>query len=77
MHVGSGVYGWQTEDEEDVWEVELDFTGLDPEEYEGLDPDMTIGELMEWRYFKAERAKELVRSVSSLSVSIQYASLSS
>ncbi len=41
--------------------MELDFGGLEPEECdEGLDPEMTIGELMEWRYFKAERAKELV-----------------
>ena len=58
---GSGVFGWMTEDEEDVWELDLDFGGVDPEESDGLDADMTIGELMEWRYFKAEKAKELVR----------------
>lgn len=57
---GSGVFGWQTDEEEDIWDMELDFGGLEPEECdEGLDPEMTIGELMEWRYFKAERAKEL------------------
>ncbi|EJD06560.1 uncharacterized protein FOMMEDRAFT_131472 [Fomitiporia mediterranea MF3/22] len=56
---GSGVYGWQTEDEEDVWDMELDFGGIEPDECDGLDPEMTIGELMEWRYFKAEKAKEL------------------
>ena len=50
-----------TEDEEDIWELDLDFGGIDPDESDGLDADMTIGELMEWRYFKAEKAKELVR----------------
>ena len=41
--------------------MDLDFGGLEPEECEGmLDPEMTIGELMEWRYFKAERSKEIV-----------------
>ena len=48
-----------TEDEEDIWELDLDFGGVDPDENEGIDGDMTIGELMEWRYFKAEKAKEL------------------
>ena len=58
---GSGIYGWETEEEEDVWEVELDFAGVDPEELEeGVEPDMTIGEVMELRYLKAERAKEEV-----------------
>ncbi|KAI5122280.1 hypothetical protein M0805_002360 [Coniferiporia weirii] len=56
---GSGVFGWQTDEEEDIWEMDLDFGGLEPEECDGLDPEMTIGELMEWRYFKAEKAKEL------------------
>ncbi|KAF9262423.1 hypothetical protein L218DRAFT_960239 [Marasmius fiardii PR-910] len=56
---GSGVYGWDTEEEEDIWEVELDFGGVDPEELEeGVEPDMTIGEVMELRYLKAEKAKE-------------------
>jgi hypothetical protein len=58
---GSGVYGWETEEEEDIWEVDLDFGGLDPEECEdGVDADMTIRELMEWRFLKAEREKEEV-----------------
>ncbi|THH09153.1 hypothetical protein EW145_g2205 [Phellinidium pouzarii] len=56
---GSGVFGWQTDEEEDIWEIDLDFGGLEPDESDGLDPEMTIGELMEWRYFKAEKAKEL------------------
>ncbi|ESK86038.1 amidase family protein [Moniliophthora roreri MCA 2997] len=56
---GSGVFGWGTKDEEDIWEVELDFGGVDPEELEeGVEPDMTIGEVMELRYLKAEREKE-------------------
>ncbi|KAI0342741.1 hypothetical protein BDW22DRAFT_1357239 [Trametopsis cervina] len=57
---GSGVYGWETRDEEDAWEVELDFVSPDPDEYEGhpVDSDMTVGELMEWRYIRAEREKE-------------------
>jgi hypothetical protein len=56
------VYGWETEDEEDIWEVDLDFGGLEPDECEdGVDADMTIGELMGWRYMKAEREKEEVR----------------
>jgi tetratricopeptide (TPR) repeat protein len=56
---GSGVYGWETEEEEDIWEIGLDFGGMDPEECEdGVESEMTIGELMEWRYVKAEREKE-------------------
>lgn len=56
---GSGIFGWETEEEEDIWEVELDFRGMDPEELEdGIDPSMTIGELMEWRFLRAEHEKE-------------------
>ncbi|CAA7267517.1 unnamed protein product [Cyclocybe aegerita] len=55
---GSGILGWETEEEEDIWEVDLDFGGLDPEECGGPDSEMTIGEMMEWRYLKAEREKE-------------------
>ncbi|OBZ72562.1 RNA polymerase II-associated protein 3 [Grifola frondosa] len=57
---GSGVYGWETEEEEDIWEIDFDFVGLEPEDSsEGpVDCDMTIGELMEWRYLRAEREKE-------------------
>lgn len=59
---GSGVYGWDTEEEEDMWDVDLDFGGVDPEECPGMvDTDMTIGEMMEWRYLRAEHEKELVR----------------
>jgi hypothetical protein len=58
---GSGIFGWDTAEEEDIWEVDLDFGGLEPEESgDGLDGEMTISELMEWRYLKAEREKELV-----------------
>ncbi|KAG5652610.1 hypothetical protein H0H81_004392 [Sphagnurus paluster] len=53
---GSGVYGWETEEEEDIWELELDFGGMDSDE--GVDSEMTIGEIMEWRFFKAEQEKE-------------------
>jgi hypothetical protein len=64
---GSGVYGWETEEEEDIWEVDLDFGGLDPDEPDGgMESEMTIGEIMEWRYFKAEREKEEVSYVLSL-----------
>jgi hypothetical protein len=60
---GSGIFGWETAEEEDIWEVDLDFGGLEPEESgDGLDGEMTISELMEWRYLKAEREKELVWS---------------
>ncbi|KAJ7503293.1 hypothetical protein B0H11DRAFT_1711054 [Mycena galericulata] len=58
---GSGVYGWETEEEEDIWEIGLDFGAMDPEDPDsdgGIEGEMTIGELMEWRYIKAEREKE-------------------
>ncbi|KAF9557106.1 hypothetical protein CPC08DRAFT_764806 [Agrocybe pediades] len=87
---GSGVYGWDTEEEEDIWDVELDFGGGPPPPVglhsdrgrggkrgttaagkgrgnakkavkgdEPLDEDeMTIGEMMEWRYLRAEKEKE-------------------
>ena len=53
---------WDTADEEDVWDVELDFVSPDPDEYEAhpIESDMTVGELMEWRYIRAEREKEQV-----------------
>ncbi|KAH7921028.1 hypothetical protein BV22DRAFT_1132596 [Leucogyrophana mollusca] len=58
---GSGIFGWETEEEEDVWELDLDFGGDDHECEDCGDAcaDMTIGELMELRYLKAEREKEL------------------
>jgi hypothetical protein len=50
------------EEEEDIWEIDLDFCGLEPDECdENTDSDLTVGELMERRYLKAEREKELVR----------------
>lgn len=67
---GSGVYGWETEEEEDIWEVDLDFGGLDPDEPDGgLESEMTMGEIMEWRYFKAEKEKELVSRILSTRIS--------
>ncbi|KAF9455476.1 peptidase family M1-domain-containing protein [Collybia nuda] len=57
---GSGVYGWETEGEEDIWEVDLDFAGLDPDSPDaGLESEMTMEEIMEWRYFEAKKEKEL------------------
>ncbi|KAJ7594818.1 hypothetical protein C8J56DRAFT_855334 [Mycena floridula] len=56
---GTGVYGWDTEEEEDIWEIDLDFVGLEHDDREeGLDGDMTIGELLDLRFLKAEREKE-------------------
>ena len=57
---GSGIYGWQTEEEEDIWEGDLDYGGLEPDECDGYS-EMTVAELIEWRYIKAERAKEQVK----------------
>ncbi|KAI0077282.1 hypothetical protein K474DRAFT_1643541 [Panus rudis PR-1116 ss-1] len=56
---GSGVHGWETEEEEDIWEVDLDFVSIDAEESKrNAEPDMTIGQLMEYRYLRAEYEKE-------------------
>ena len=59
---GSGVFGWETEEEEDIWEVSLDQICLEAEGYadHSIDPEMTVGELMEWRYLRAELEKEQV-----------------
>jgi RNA polymerase II-associated protein 3 len=59
---GSGVYGWGTEDEEDIWEQDMDFGGLGPEEGEEpeYDPTLTVGEMVELRFVKAEKEKEMV-----------------
>jgi hypothetical protein len=60
---GSGMYGWETGEEEDIWDVGLDFGGPDPDECaDGMDTDMTIEEMMEWRYLKAEKEKEQVNT---------------
>ncbi|KAI0353666.1 hypothetical protein OH77DRAFT_576998 [Trametes cingulata] len=57
---GSGVVGWGTEEEEDMWEVDFDFVGMESEAKSdsSLECDMTVAELMEWRYLRAEREKE-------------------
>lgn len=63
---GSGVYGWETEEEEDIWEIDLDFGGMEPSQDPEMgsvklkESDMSIGEMMEWRYLRAEREKEKV-----------------
>lgn len=66
MIAGSGVFGWGTEEEEDTWDVDLDFVCLEsedcPHEEHHANAGMTIGELMEWRYFRAEHEKEQVLS---------------
>ncbi|KAH0578218.1 hypothetical protein H2248_003999 [Termitomyces sp. 'cryptogamus'] len=54
---GSGVYGWETLEEEDVWEVSLDFVGSEIQDEGGM--VMTVGEVVEWRFYKAEREKEM------------------
>ncbi|KAF7317330.1 hypothetical protein HMN09_00468700 [Mycena chlorophos] len=64
---GCGVSGWETDEEEDVWEMSLDFGaggfGVDlpaagEDADESWENEMTVGELMEWRFVKAEREKE-------------------
>ncbi|PAV16026.1 RNA polymerase II associated 3 [Pyrrhoderma noxium] len=57
---GSGIYGWQTEEEEDIWEGDLDYGGLEPDDCDSYS-EMTVAELIEWRYIKAERAKEQIK----------------
>ncbi len=60
--------GWETELEEDTWKADLDFGGLPNDEIEDIEGAMSVGELMEWRYIKAEREKEKARLHLSLSV---------
>jgi len=65
---GAGVIGWETDLEEDTWKTDLDFGGLPIDELdvhrdefddiEDIEGAMSVGELMEWRYIKAEREKE-------------------
>ncbi|KAG5342347.1 hypothetical protein C0989_002820 [Termitomyces sp. Mn162] len=59
---GSGVYGWETLEEEDVWEVGLDFVGSEIQDEEEGGMVMTVGEVVEWRFYKAEREKEMGNS---------------
>ena len=59
------MYGWDTGAEEDIWEVELDLgSGVESDPNDdgggGSGGELTIGEVMEWRYLKAEREKESV-----------------
>ncbi|KAF6759769.1 hypothetical protein DFP72DRAFT_805962 [Ephemerocybe angulata] len=53
---GSGVFAWETYNEEDIWDTELDFGQGTKGRYEA---QMTIGEMMEWRFIKAEQEKEM------------------
>lgn len=61
--IGSGVLGWETEEEEDIWDIDLDFGGSDSEEGDGFGSEMTIAQMMEIRFIKAEREKEFVSNV--------------
>jgi len=59
-------------EEEDVWDLDLDFTGNESEEEANpgsTQPEMTISEVMEVRYLRAEKEKELV-CLDDLSVSL-------
>lgn len=50
-------------EEEDVWDLDLDFTGNESEEEANpgsTQPEMTIAEIMEVRYLRAEKEKESV-----------------
>ncbi|KAG8859317.1 hypothetical protein FRB96_004532 [Tulasnella sp. 330] len=58
---GSGVPGWNTESESDVWEFDLDFKQSHGDENGREDAEesfYTTGELVRLRYVQAERAKE-------------------
>ena len=57
------MHGWETEEEEDTWEVDLDFGRLESDGCDEGVKDMTIAELMEWRYLEAERKKEEVMMI--------------
>ena len=67
---GAGISGWGTQKEEDLWEAKLDFGASSSED--GFEDGMTVGELMEWRYFKAERQKERVSTRAVWSASFVY-----
>ena len=56
-HAGSGVPGWGTEEEEDLWHVDFEIPG---EVKHDIEDEMSVGELMELRYMQAEREKEQV-----------------
>ncbi|CCM04222.1 uncharacterized protein FIBRA_06389 [Fibroporia radiculosa] len=56
---GSGVLGWGTEDEEDLWEVDFDVNPEPGDNDEKAESSMNVNELTELRYLKAEREKEL------------------
>lgn len=63
--VGSGVSGWGTEEEEDMWKVDVDYVSSDSEKtHDPAECDMTVAELIEWRYLRAEREKEQVTTAS-------------
>ncbi|TFY83921.1 hypothetical protein EWM64_g93 [Hericium alpestre] len=65
VYTGSGVFGWGTDEEEDIWEAELDFVGMEPPD-DSRESDLSIGERMEWRYLRAEKEKELVKQILSI-----------
>lgn len=60
--LGSGVFGWETYEEEDIWEVDPGYGSLRSDECDS-GTDMTVEELMTWRYIRAEKAKEKVGTI--------------
>lgn len=69
---GSGVHGWETEHEEDIWDIDLDFGGsehvrkLETGGIKLKESDMSIREILEYRYLRAENEKEKVCPVSNI-----------
>ena len=62
---GSGVYGWGTEEEEDLWTVSVvavnpERQGTEADEESDDEDDITVGELAQWRYMCSEQEKERV-----------------
>ena len=57
---GSGVYGWGTEEEEDLWTVSVVAVNPDRQGTEADEDDITVGELAQWRYMCSEQEKERV-----------------
>jgi len=55
---GHGIKGWETENEEDVWDLHAEVGAYD-DRYQN-EANMTIPQIVEMRYIRAERAKEAV-----------------
>ena len=50
-----------------MWDVELDFASFDTDS-RASETEMTIGEVMAWKYLQAEREKELVSKLIFISI---------